>query len=57
MNMTSSFDIAAMNNERMKSEHLRHLVNTNFYGLQSKIKNPMSSPDWKLQIQKDDEST
>jgi len=31
----------------MKAENRRHFVDVNFYGMQTKVANPMSSPDWK----------
>jgi hypothetical protein len=31
----------------LKDEYNRQFVDINFYGLQSKIQNPMNSPNWK----------
>jgi hypothetical protein len=33
--------------QRMKAEYRRHFVDVNFYGMQTKVSNPMSSPEWK----------
>ena len=32
----------------MKDEYHKNFININFYGMQSKVQNPMSSPDWKF---------
>lgn len=31
----------------MKDEYKKNFVDINFYGMQSKVKNPMSSPEWR----------
>ena len=31
----------------MKYENNKNFVDINFYGMQSKVKNPMSSPEWR----------
>ncbi len=33
--------------KQFREEYRRQFVDINFYGLQSKIKNPMTSPNWK----------
>jgi hypothetical protein len=32
--------------QNFKAEYQRQFVDINFYGMQSKIQNPMSSPNW-----------
>lgn len=34
--------------QRAQEEFNRHFVNINFYGMQTKVKNPMNSPKWKF---------
>ena len=45
---------------RMKDEYRRQFVDVNFYGMQTKVKNPMSSPEWKkadiFSFKREDES-
>lgn len=41
----------------MKDEYRRQFVDISFYGMQSKVNNPMTSPDWKkADVQKEDDS-
>ena len=42
-------------NERLKNskaEFRRQFVDINFYGMQSKVKNPMSDPNWREAFKK-----
>lgn len=34
--------------KRMKDDYYKNFININFYGMQSKVVNPMSSPKWLL---------
>ena len=31
----------------MKEDYYKNFISINFYGMQSKVKNPMNSPQWK----------
>jgi len=33
--------------ESMKYEYRKNFVDINFYGMQSKVQNPMSNPEWR----------
>ena len=46
--------------KRMKDDYYKNFININFYGMQSKVVNPMTSPQWlakakKLSIEADKE--
>ena len=38
--------------QNMKDDFRKNFVDINFYGMQSKVPNPMSNPDWRHSFQK-----